>query len=76
MHGPSALTKTCPSCRVKRGYNETMLLRGVDDFITEVQIVIQTQDEWDNHGGPSRSYHVIDYYKHHLVCISSFVHFV
>ena len=52
VHGSSALTKMCPSCRVKRGYNETMLLRGVDDFITEVQIVIQTQDEWDNEDLP------------------------
>ena len=30
--GPDALIKTCQSCRAKRGYNETMLLRGVDDL--------------------------------------------
>lgn len=46
--GPDALTKTCPSCRAERGYNETMLLRGFDDFITEVKKVIQTQDERDS----------------------------
>ena len=46
--GPDALTKTCPSCLAERGYNETMLLRGFDDFITEVKKVIQTQDERDS----------------------------
>ena len=51
--GPDALIKTCPSCRAERGYNETMLLRGFDDFITEVQKVIQTQDERDNEELPA-----------------------
>ena len=41
--GPDALIETCPSCHGERGYNETVLLRGFDDFITEVQKVIQTQ---------------------------------
>ena len=50
--GPDALIKTCPSCRAERGYNETKLLRGFDDFITEVQKVIQTQDERDNEDLP------------------------
>ena len=30
--GEDALTKQCPSCRVERGYTETMVLRGMDDF--------------------------------------------
>ena len=30
--GEDALTKTFPSCRAARGYNETMLLRGLDDL--------------------------------------------
>ena len=40
--GPDALTKTCPSCRAERGYNETMLLRGFDEFITEVRKIVLT----------------------------------
>ena len=30
--GSEALTKPCPACRAERGYNETMLLRGLDNF--------------------------------------------
>ena len=37
--GPDALIKMCPSRRPQRGYNETMLLRGFDNFITELQKV-------------------------------------
>ena len=33
--GDDALTKKCPNCRVERGYSETMLLRGLDDFLIE-----------------------------------------
>lgn len=31
--GTEALTKTCPSCRIERGYSETMVLRGLDSFL-------------------------------------------
>jgi len=31
--GPEAMTKTCPMCRVERGCNETMLLRGLTEFL-------------------------------------------
>ena len=31
--GQDALTKGCPSCRIERGYGETMVLRGIDDFL-------------------------------------------
>ena len=31
--GEDALTKTCPNCRADRGYNETMPLKGLDDFL-------------------------------------------
>ena len=31
--GEDALTKQCPSCRIERGYTETMVLRGMDDFL-------------------------------------------
>ena len=40
--GQEALTKTCPSCRAERGYNETMLLLGLNDFLTEIRKAIQT----------------------------------
>ena len=43
--GEDALTKTCPSCRAARGYNETMLLRGLDDFWIQVRKAIQTEEE-------------------------------
>lgn len=45
--GTEALTKTCPSCRAERGYSETMILKGIDNFLTEVKKVIQTADERD-----------------------------
>ena len=35
--GPDALIKTCPACRADRGYNETMLLHGLDDFLLQVR---------------------------------------
>ena len=31
--GDDALVKSCPVCRADRGYNETMVLRGLDDFL-------------------------------------------
>lgn len=31
--GLDALTKPCPHCRAPRGYNETMVFRGFDDFL-------------------------------------------
>lgn len=34
--GPDALTKPCPLCKSERGYNETMVLRGLDAFLTEI----------------------------------------
>jgi len=32
-----ALMKPCPSCRMARGYNETMILRGMDDFLLDLR---------------------------------------
>ena len=40
-----ALTETFPSCRAARGYNETMLLRGLDDFLIQVRKAIRTEEE-------------------------------
>ena len=34
--GPEAMTKTCPICRAERGCNETMLLRGLTEFLEHV----------------------------------------
>ncbi len=39
--GEDALTKTCPNCRIERGYSETMLLRGLDSFLMETKEVVQ-----------------------------------
>ncbi len=43
--GPEALTETCPACRAERGYSGMMILRGLDNFLTVVKKVIQTEDE-------------------------------
>ncbi len=51
--GQDALTKTCPSCRAERGYNETMLLRGLDDFLTQVRKAVQTEEEREEDEFPS-----------------------
>ena len=41
--GPEALTKYCPRCRCERGYNETMRVLGLDDFLTGVRTVIEME---------------------------------
>ena len=51
--GPEALTKTCPACRAERDYSETMILRGLDNFLTEVKKVVQTEEEKDDEELPS-----------------------
>ena len=43
--GPEMLSKTCPSCRAERGCNETMVLRGLDDFLVQMAKVLVTDDE-------------------------------
>ena len=42
---PDALTKHCPKCRVERGYNETLLLHGLDDFLTQIKNAIEDDDD-------------------------------
>ena len=42
--GPDALTKPCPCCRSERGYNETMVLRGIDEFLQSFKRVA-TEEE-------------------------------
>ena len=51
--GDEAITKTCPACRADRGYNETMLLRGLDEFLIGVRQAIQTEDERDEEEIPA-----------------------
>ena len=51
--GDEALTKTCPACRADRSYNETMLLRGLDEFLIGVRQAIQTEDERDEEEIPA-----------------------
>ena len=35
--GPEARSKCCPACQCDMGYNETLLLRGLDDFPNDVR---------------------------------------
>ena len=50
--GPDALVKTCPACRAERGYNETMLLRGLDEFLKQIGRAIQTEEEREDDSLP------------------------
>ena len=43
--GIDALTKDCPKCRAERGYNETLLLRGLDDFLMQIREAIRDEDD-------------------------------
>ena len=38
--GDDALTKSCPLCRSERGYSDTMVLRGISEFLTQIGKVI------------------------------------
>ena len=46
--GTDALTKTCPVCRAERGYSETMVLRGLDDFLTGINKIMNPEDNTGN----------------------------
>lgn len=43
--GTDALVKSCPACRYERGYNETMLLKGLDDFLAKTDQLINYHDD-------------------------------
>jgi hypothetical protein len=43
--GPEALTKQCPACNHARGYNETQMLRGLDDFLIDTKKIIGGNDD-------------------------------
>ena len=51
--GDEALTKSCPACHADRGYNETILLRSLDEFWIGVRQAIQTEDEHDEEEIPA-----------------------
>ena len=42
--GPDMLTKTCPSCRAERGCNETMVLRGLEEFLAQMGKLLQRDE--------------------------------
>ena len=39
------MTKTCPLCRAERGCNETMILRGLSEFMEAVQRIYRDEGE-------------------------------
>ena len=43
--GEEALTKKCPACNCVRGYNETLLLRGLNEFLTDIRRIVVTEEE-------------------------------
>ena len=46
--GNDALTKTCPSCCAERGYSDTLMLRGIDEFLLEAKKVIGCESVVDD----------------------------
>ena len=42
--GPEAMTRTCPMCRAERGCNETMVLRGLTDFMESTRKIYGNDD--------------------------------
>ena len=42
--GPDAMLKTCPICRTDRGYNETIILRGLMEFLECIKKVYMEND--------------------------------
>lgn len=46
--GSEALTKNCPCCRAEQGYSETMLLRGLDEFLIEAKTMMLDSESPEN----------------------------
>ena len=46
--GEDALTKSCTLCRAQQGYTETMILRGLDDFLSGVAKVMLPPESSDD----------------------------
>lgn len=45
-------SQCCPSCGSERAYNETMILKGLDDFLTDIKAIIQTSEEQEEEDNP------------------------
>ena len=39
--GPEAMTRTCPMCRAEHGCNETMMLRGLTNFMETIKKIYE-----------------------------------
>ena len=39
--GPDATVKTCPICRIERGWDQTMVLRGLTEFLESIKNVYE-----------------------------------
>lgn len=50
--GDDALTKPCPACKHERGYNETMILRGLDELLTTLNSCNMSHDQGPSTGSP------------------------
>jgi len=44
--GEDAMRKTCPICRAERGCNETMVLRGLSEFMEATRIMEATRNTY------------------------------
>ena len=47
--GAEAMTRTSPMCRAERGCNETMILRGLTDFMETIKKIYEGNE--DNSAG-------------------------
>ena len=45
--GPDTLVKVRPVCCAERGYNETMLLHGLNEFLNEIDRFSHVEDAHD-----------------------------
>lgn len=57
--GDDALTKPCPACKHTRGYNETMILRGLDELLTTLNSYNMSQDQ-GSLGSPRTSTDIVE----------------
>lgn len=46
--GPDQMTKLCPICRTDRAYNDTMILRGLSEFLDNIRKVYCRDEDGEN----------------------------
>ena len=51
--GPNPQSQCCPSCGTERAYNETMILKGLDDFLKDIKQVIGSGEEKEGDEDPT-----------------------